>query len=254
MLRFLSAGESHGPAITAVLDGMPAGLPLSPEIIDRELARRQKGYGAGARMKIEKDTAEILSGVMAGHTTGAPIALLVRNADHARWKGKPIAPMTIPRPGHADMTGAIKYGYNDLRPALERASARNTATLVALGSLAVAPSDPRVLWVGTAGGEPDDAEAVRVPRQDVQGLGADRPGRAEEDHRSLRRHGDILPDVPRTARRRWHDRRPWSRTRSSPPARSPVWWARSSDSSRPTASRGSCSIMVVSSTRIAVHL
>lgn len=135
MLRFLSAGESHGPAITAVLDGMPAGLPLSPEIIDRELARRQKGYGAGARMKIEKDTAEILSGVMAGHTTGAPIALLVRNADHARWKGKPIAPMTIPRPGHADMTGAIKYGYNDLRPALERASARETAVRVAVGAI-----------------------------------------------------------------------------------------------------------------------
>jgi chorismate synthase len=114
---------------------MPAGLPLSPEIIDRELARRQKGYGAGARMKIEKDTAEILSGVMAGHTTGAPIALLVRNADHARWKGKPIAPMTIPRPGHADMTGAIKYGYNDLRPALERASARETAVRVAVGAI-----------------------------------------------------------------------------------------------------------------------
>ena len=134
-MRFLSAGESHGPAITAILDGIPAGLPLSKQTIDRELARRQKGYGAGPRMKIENDTAEILGGVMAGETTGAPVALLVRNEDHSKWRGKLVAPMSIPRPGHADLTGAVKYGYTDLRPALERASARETAMRVAVGAI-----------------------------------------------------------------------------------------------------------------------
>jgi chorismate synthase len=135
MLRFLTAGESHGPSLTAILDGMPAGLSLHAEIIDKELARRQKGYGSGGRMKIEKDTVQILAGVMAGETTGAPIALLVENADHVKWKGKAIEPMTAPRPGHADLTGAVKYGYKDLRPALERASARETTMRVAAGAV-----------------------------------------------------------------------------------------------------------------------
>ena len=134
-LRFLIAGESHGPALTAILDGMPAGLALNGSIIDRELARRQKGYGSGGRMKIEKDTVRILSGVMAGETTGAPIAMLVENRDHAKWKGKAVDPMTVPRPGHADLTGAVKYGYRDLRPSLERASARETAMRVAAGAI-----------------------------------------------------------------------------------------------------------------------
>ena len=135
MLRFLSAGESHGPALTGILDGIPAGLPLDAAIIDRELARRQKGYGSGGRMKIETDHAELLGGVMSGETTGGPIALLVRNADHVKWKGRPIPPMTVPRPGHADLTGAVKYGYRDLRPALERSSARETAMRVAAGAV-----------------------------------------------------------------------------------------------------------------------
>jgi chorismate synthase len=134
-LRFLTAGESHGPSLTAILDGMPAGLPVSPSIIDLELARRQKGYGSGGRMKIEKDAVQILGGVMAGETTGAPIALLVQNMDHVKWKGKAIEPMTSPRPGHADLTGAVKYGYKDLRPALERASARETTMRVAAGAI-----------------------------------------------------------------------------------------------------------------------
>ena len=134
-MRFLTAGESHGPALTAILEGIPAGLPLAASLIDLELARRQKGYGSGGRMKIEKDSVQILGGVMAGETTGAPIALLVENADHAKWKGKPIEPMTAPRPGHADLTGAVKYGYRDLRPALERASARETAMRVAVGAV-----------------------------------------------------------------------------------------------------------------------
>ncbi len=135
MLKFLTAGESHGPSLTAILDGIPAGLPLTASLIDLELARRQKGYGSGGRMKIEKDTVQILGGVMAGETTGAPIALLVQNADHAKWKGKAIEPMTAPRPGHADLTGAVKYGYKDLRPALERASARETTMRVAAGAV-----------------------------------------------------------------------------------------------------------------------
>ncbi len=135
MLRFLTAGESHGPSLTAILDGIPAGLPLTAEIIDRELARRQQGYGSGGRMKIEKDTVQVLGGVMGGETTGAPLALLVENADHIKWKGKPIAPLTTPRPGHADLTGAVKYGYRDLRQTLERSSARETTMRVAAGAV-----------------------------------------------------------------------------------------------------------------------
>ncbi len=135
MLRFLTAGESHGPSLIAILEGMPAGLSITPDIIDKELERRQKGYGSGGRMKIEKDSAQILGGVMADETTGAPIAMLVQNADHVKWKGKAIEPMTAPRPGHADLTGAVKYGYKDLRPALERASARETTMRVAVGAV-----------------------------------------------------------------------------------------------------------------------
>jgi chorismate synthase len=135
MLRFLTAGESHGPALTAILEGMPAGLPLSPDDLAADLARRQTSYGAGGRMKIEQDTARILGGVMAGQTTGAPIALLIENRDFAKWREREIPPMTTPRPGHADLTGAIKYGYRDLRLALERASARETAARVAAGAV-----------------------------------------------------------------------------------------------------------------------
>lgn len=135
MLRFLTAGESHGPFLTAILEGIPAGLTLPAQVIDRDLARRQQGYGSGGRMKIEQDFVEILGGVMGGETTGAPIALQVMNKDHAKWKGKAIDPMTAPRPGHADLTGAVKYGYRDLRPALERASARETTMRVAAGAV-----------------------------------------------------------------------------------------------------------------------
>jgi chorismate synthase len=134
-LHFTTAGESHGPALVAILEGMPAGLPLDPEVIDRELTRRQQGYGAGPRMNIEQDQARILGGVMEGITTGAPLAFLIENRDHSRWKGKAIPGFTIPRPGHVDLAGKIKYGYSDLRPALERASARETAARVAVGAV-----------------------------------------------------------------------------------------------------------------------
>jgi chorismate synthase len=134
-LRFLSAGESHGPALTAILEGLPAGLALSESLINRELARRQQGYGAGPRMKLEKDTARILAGVMENFTTGAPLALLIENLDHEKWRGRRIAAYTTPRPGHVDLAGVIKYGYKDIRPALERASARETAARVAVGAV-----------------------------------------------------------------------------------------------------------------------
>ncbi|MBC7813966.1 MAG: chorismate synthase, partial [Burkholderiales bacterium] len=135
MIRVLTAGESHGPMLTAIIEGLPAGLPLEPEDINAELLRRQQGYGSGGRMNIERDEARITSGIANGLTTGAPIALLVENRDYKNWKEKDIAPMTTPRPGHADLTGAIKYGYRDLRIALERASARETTMRVAVGAI-----------------------------------------------------------------------------------------------------------------------
>jgi chorismate synthase len=134
-LRFLTAGESHGPSLTAILEGMIAGLPVARAAIDRDLARRQVAYGAGGRMKIEKDSVRITAGVVAGHTTGAPIALEVPNLDYKAWADKDVPPMTVPRPGHADLTGALKYGYRDLRLALERASARETTMRVAVGAI-----------------------------------------------------------------------------------------------------------------------
>ncbi len=134
MLRFLTAGESHGPSLTAILEGMPAGLPLDGAYIDRDLARRQQGYGSGGRMKIERDHARITSGIMAGKTTGGPIAFTVENLDFAKWRDRDVEPMTIPRPGHADLTGAVKYGYRELRLSLERASARETTMRVAVGA------------------------------------------------------------------------------------------------------------------------
>lgn len=134
-LRYLTSGESHGPALVAILEGMPAGLPLSPEIINVDLARRQRGYGSGPRMKIERDCVQILGGVMGGLTIGSPLALLIQNLDHDQWRGAAIAPFTAPRPGHADLIAAVKYGYRDLRPGLERASARETAARVAVGAI-----------------------------------------------------------------------------------------------------------------------
>ncbi|NDJ34004.1 MAG: chorismate synthase [Chloroflexi bacterium] len=130
-LRFLTAGESHGPQLTVILEGMPAGLPLSEDDLVEDMRRRQKGYGRGGRMQIEKDGAHITAGVMNGLTTGGPIALTIYNRDWRNWRDKAIDPFTVPRPGHADLTGAVKYGYTDLRLSLERASARETAARVA---------------------------------------------------------------------------------------------------------------------------
>jgi len=143
-LRYLTAGESHGPALVAVLEGMPAGLEISEEEIFRELQRRQMGHGRGGRMKIETDRARILSGIRFGRTLGSPIALLVENLDWKNWRermaigpsGKGVQRVTVPRPGHADLAGVVKYRQNDIRNILERASARETTARVALGSVA----------------------------------------------------------------------------------------------------------------------
>jgi len=135
MLRFLTAGESHGPGLTAILEGFPAGLPLDEHTVNRQLRRRQKGFGSGGRMRIEQDQVRLSSGVLNGRTTGAPIALHIENRDWANWRDKDISPLTVPRPGHADLSATLKYGYRDLRLALERASARETAARVAVGAL-----------------------------------------------------------------------------------------------------------------------
>src|SRR5688572_8333668 len=150
MLRFLTAGESHGQALVVTVDGMPAGLELDIDALNEQLRRRQGGYGRGRRMAIECDRAEILTGVRHGQTTGAPIAMLIRNRDWVNWQqtmyveselpegasGVRRSDVTRPRPGHADLAGAIKYGHEDIRDVLERASARETAARVAAGSLA----------------------------------------------------------------------------------------------------------------------
>lgn len=147
MLRYLTAGESHGPQLTAIIEGMPAGVPLLAEEINRELARRQQGYGRGDRMKIEKDQVEILSGVRWGETLASPVTLVVKNRDWENWSTKMSSlaefrdesqAVTRPRPGHADLGGALKYGHRDLRNILERSSARETAVRVAVGAAAKA--------------------------------------------------------------------------------------------------------------------
>ena len=135
MLRFLTAGESHGPGLTAILEGLPAGICLREDDINVQLRRRQKGFGSGGRMRIEQDQIRFTGGLLGGKTTGAPLAMQFENRDWANWRERDIPPMTIPRPGHADLTGAIKYGYRDLRLALERASARETAARVAVGAV-----------------------------------------------------------------------------------------------------------------------
>jgi chorismate synthase len=153
MLTYLTAGESHGPQLTAVIDGFPAGFPVDIEGINHQLARRQKGYGRGGRMKIERDTVEVVAGIRSGYTLGGPIAFVIRNKDWDNWvdimhpsrpipddlplKKKKLAwETTRPRPGHADLPGGVKYHHHDLRNVLERASARETAARVALGAVA----------------------------------------------------------------------------------------------------------------------
>jgi chorismate synthase len=142
--RFVTAGESHGPGLTAIVEGLPAGLELDREGLDRDMARRQLGHGRGGRMKIETDAVEIRSGVRHGHTLGSPIAVLVANRDYKNWEERmnpwpvdaDVEQVHLPRPGHADLPGVLKYKHDDIRNVLERASARETAARVAAGALA----------------------------------------------------------------------------------------------------------------------
>jgi chorismate synthase len=139
-LHLITAGESHGPCLNAIVEGLPAGLRVDTEVIDRDLRRRQGGYGRGGRQRIEQDHVQVLGGVIGGKTTGAPVALRIDNRDWenwvARWEAGDLPPLTVPRPGHADYAGMVKYGLQDARTVLERASARETAARVAAGALA----------------------------------------------------------------------------------------------------------------------
>jgi chorismate synthase len=173
-IRFTTAGESHGPGLVSVVEGLPAGLELTPEDIDRDLARRQLGHGRGGRMKIESDRAEVTAGVRHGRTLGSPVAMRIVNRDYENWVDRmnpwpvdaEVAEVHLPRPGHADLAGMLKYKQTDVRNVLERASARETAARVAAGGLAKAflralgvEVRSRVLSIGTAAAPPrDDVE------------------------------------------------------------------------------------------------
>jgi len=186
-LGLVTAGESHGPALVAIVTGLPAGLVLDREAIDADLRRRQQGYGRSPRQQIETDEVEVLAGLRHGRTLGTPLALVVRNADHANWawgmsawppegepSGKGTTPVTTPRPGHADLAGAMKFGLADVRDALERASARQTAVAVAAG--AVAKALLRELGVDVTGSVVDvealagRVDAARKERDTVGGV------------------------------------------------------------------------------------
>ena len=188
-LALTTAGESHGPALVAILTGLPAGLTLDRAAIDADLHRRQQGYGRSPRQQLEQDEVEVLAGLRHGRTLGTPLALVVRNRDHKNWtwgmspwppegepSGKGTKPVTLPRPGHADLAGVLKYGHEDVRDALERASARHTAVFVAAG--AVAKALLRELGIEVAGsvlevgGERENwEEAIDAARADRDTLG-----------------------------------------------------------------------------------
>jgi chorismate synthase len=185
-LSLVTAGESHGPALVAIVSGLPAGLVLERDAIDADLRRRQEGYGRSPRQQIESDTVEVLAGLRHGRTLGTPLALVVQNRDHANWEwgmspwppageptGKGTKPVTLPRPGHADLAGVLKYGLEDVRDALERASARHTAAIVAAG--AVAKAVLRELGVTVEGRVLGDdlerrVDAARADRDTVGGV------------------------------------------------------------------------------------
>ncbi|HEX8671409.1 MAG TPA: chorismate synthase, partial [Longimicrobium sp.] len=215
--RFTTAGESHGPALAAVVEGLPAGLPIRADDLDRELRRRQGGYGRGGRMRIESDRAEILSGVRHGETLGSPIALLVRNRDWANWT-EAMSPEPVegddeamrrvffPRPGHADLVGALKYDRTDARDILERASARETAARVACGAVAKRFLVELGITLGShvvaLGGVvaavpaelPDDLNAASDPSP-VRCLDAEAEGRMIDAIDAAKREGDTLGGV-----------------------------------------------------------
>lgn len=181
-LELASAGESHGPALVAIVSGLPAGLVLDKAAIDADLRRRQQGYGRSPRQKIETDAVEVLAGLRHGRTLGTPLALVVRNRDHENWtwgmspwppegeaEGKGTKEVTLPRPGHADLAGVQKFGHSDVRDALERASARHTAVHVAAG--AVAKALLAHIGITVAGSTEVDEGAIDAARKDRDTLG-----------------------------------------------------------------------------------
>ncbi len=188
MLSLTTAGESHGPALVAILTGLPAGLALDRDAIDADLRRRQQGYGRSPRQQLEHDEVEVLAGLRHGRTLGTPIALVVRNRDHKNWawgmspwplegepEGKGTKPVTLPRPGHADLAGAQKFGLEDVRDALERASARQTAVSVAAGALAKALLAEIGVAVrgearAEAGADESEVEEARAERDTLGGV------------------------------------------------------------------------------------
>jgi chorismate synthase len=190
-LRLASAGESHGPALVGIVTGLPAGLQLDRARIDADLQRRQLGYGRSPRQQLERDAVEILAGLRHGRTLGTPLAFLVRNLDHRNWswgmspwtpdsepEGKGTRPVTVPRPGHADLAGALKFGLSDVRDVLERASARQTAVTVAAGAVAKAllgeigvALESEVVEVGGAEEEQAMRAAIDSARSDRDTLG-----------------------------------------------------------------------------------
>jgi chorismate synthase len=182
-LRLSTAGESHGPALLAILSGLPAGLVLDRAAIDADLSRRQQGYGRSPRQKLEQDRVEVLAGLRHGRTLGTPLALLVPNRDHANWEwgmspwppegepsGKGTKPVTLPRPGHADLAGALKHDLADARDALERASARQTALTVAAGAVAKALLAEIGIDVAGSVQEMGDIDAAKADRDTVGGV------------------------------------------------------------------------------------
>jgi chorismate synthase len=183
MLDLATAGESHGPALVGILTGLPAGLSLDREAIDADLARRQQGYGRSPRQRIEQDRAEILAGLRHGRTLGTPLALVVANQDHENWRwgmspwppdgepeGKGTKPVTLPRPGHADLAGTLKYGHEDVRNTLERASARQTAMTVAAGAVCKALLGEIGIEVAGSVAEMGDVDAAKEDRDTVGGV------------------------------------------------------------------------------------
>ena len=190
-LSLSSAGESHGPALVAILSGLPAGLELERDAIESDLSRRQQGYGRSPRQQIERDEIEVLAGLRQGKTLGTPLALVVRNRDHSHWtwgmdpwvpegesQGKGTKPVTLPRPGHADLAGLLKHDFDDVRNVLERASARHTAVFVAAGSVAKqllrtigVEVAGKVLEIGTEKGEKQARAAIDKAREDKDTLG-----------------------------------------------------------------------------------